>query len=150
MTSRRFDPRKLEKLNDPERLRIQDPELIWKALNLKDPRVLVDIGAGTGFFAVPFCDKMQQGKVYACDISPTMVEWMKENLPRRYRDVILPIRMEESAVPLADGIADLVYMIDLHHELKEPVKIVSEAWRLLRKGGKVMIIDWKRQESPKG
>jgi tRNA A58 N-methylase Trm61 len=52
----RFDPKKLEKLNNPERLKIVPPQYIWKMLNLKNVRTIVDIGAGTGFFSIPFLE----------------------------------------------------------------------------------------------
>ena len=58
--------------------------------------------------------------------------------------------MEESSVPLSDCIADFVYMINLHHELEEPEKVVREAFRLLKLGGKLMIIDWKKEEMREG
>jgi ubiquinone/menaquinone biosynthesis C-methylase UbiE len=150
MESRKFDPKKLEVLNDPKRLQILDPDLIWETVDVSNPRVLVDIGAGTGFFAVPFSRKMKGGKVYACDVSDTMLGWMEKNLRQETKGVVVPLKMEESSVPLSDGIADLVYMINLHHELEEPEKIVREAFRLLKHGGKLMIIDWKKEEMPEG
>jgi ubiquinone/menaquinone biosynthesis C-methylase UbiE len=150
MESKKFDPKKLEKLNDPGRLTYLNPDLIWPALELSSPEILVDIGAGTGFFAALFIKKLGKGKVYACDISDTMISWMKENLPDEVRDTVIPLKMEESSIPLPDHIADLVYMINLHHEFDEPVKIVKEAYRILRSSGKIMIIDWKKEETPEG
>jgi len=148
--SKKFDPGKLAKLNDPKRLKILNPEVVWAKADLKDPEVLVDIGAGTGFFALPFSRKMKMGKVYACDISEELVAWMENNLPVESRGRIIPLKMEESSVPLPDGIADLVYMINLHHELEEPGMVIKESLRLLRDGGKLMIIDWKKEETPEG
>jgi ubiquinone/menaquinone biosynthesis C-methylase UbiE len=150
MESRKFDPKKLEVLNDPERLKILNPDLIWETVSVRNPGVLVDIGAGTGFFAVPFSRKLKRGKVYACDVSDTMLEWMEKNLPQKTKGVVIPLKMEESSVPLSDCVADLVYMINLHHELEEPERVVREAFRLLKHGGKLMIIDWKKEEMPEG
>ncbi len=150
MEEKKFDPARLQKLNDPKRLHYLNPDLIWETLRPGDPRVLVDIGAGTGFFAVLFAKKMTGGKVYACDISDVMISWMKENLPPELGERVSPVKMEESSVPLPEGIADVVYMINLHHELEEPEKVISEARRLLKNGGKLMIIDWKKEETPEG
>lgn len=150
MESRKFDPRKLAKLNDPKRLEYLSPDLIWDTLNPGDTHTVVDIGAGTGVFAVLFSGKMKGGRVYACDVSDTMVTWMNDNLAQRLRDFVIPVKMEESSVPLTDELADLVYMINLHHELDEPEKIVQEAYRLLRKGGTLAIIDWKKEETSEG
>jgi len=148
--SRKFDPAKLAKLNDPKRLEILNPEVIWAKADLRDPKVLVDIGAGTGFFALPFSKKLKAGKVYACDISDDMLTWMENNLPMESRGVIIPLKMEERSVPLPDGIADLIYMINLHHELDDQVMVIKESLRLLKDGGKLMIIDWKKEDTPEG
>lgn len=150
MESKKFPIEKLAKLNDPKRLIDTNPDLLWGKLKLKSPKTLIDIGAGTGVFAVEFSKKMNNGMVYACDISDAMLVWMKDNLPHKLNGIVIPTKMEESFVPLPDGIADMVYMINLHHELEEPVKIVSEAFRLLSKDGKLMIIDWKKEETPEG
>jgi ubiquinone/menaquinone biosynthesis C-methylase UbiE len=148
--SRKFDPRSIEKLNNPERFQRENPDLIWKELALSGPRVLVEIGAGTGFFAAPFARNMRSGTVYACDVQDEMVAWMKEHLPSDIRYRVVPMKMEETKVPLQDAIADLVYMINLHHELEDPVAIVKEAYRLLKPGGTVMVMDWKKEETPAG
>ena len=150
MESKKFDPAKLAKLNDPKRFTIMSPDLIWDTLHLSDPQVLVDIGAGTGFFSVPFSKKMKNGKVYACDISDVLLDWMKENLPADMKESVVPLKMEETKVPLPDDIADLVYMINLHHELDSPKDIIAECQRLLKKGGTLMIIDWKKEAMEDG
>jgi len=148
--SRKFDPKKLAKLNDPKRLEYLNPDLIWEKAGLKNPSVLIDIGAGTGFFALLFREKMKKGKVYASDISDEMLSWMEDNLPPESKGKIIPVKMEESSVPLSSDVADLAYMINLHHELEEPQKVLREALRLLRRGGKLLIIDWKKEKTPEG
>jgi SAM-dependent methyltransferase len=147
---KKFDPKKLAKLNDPRRLEYLNPDLIWEKAALLDPAVLVDVGAGTGFFALLFSRKMKNGKVYACDISAEMISWMNDNLPAESKGIVIPVRMQETSVPLPDGTADLVYMINLHHELEDPQRILEESLRLLKKGGKVMVIDWKKEGTPEG
>lgn len=148
--SKKFDPKKLAKLNDPRRLEYLNPDLIWEKAGLTNPSVLIDIGAGTGFFALLFSNKVKTAKVYACDVSDEMLSWMKENLPAGPKGRIIPLKMEEASVPLPDDMADLVYMIDLHHELEQPQKILGEALRLLRRGGRLLIIDWKKEQTPEG
>ena len=148
--SRKFDPKKLAKLNDPKRLKYLNPDLIWEKAGIKNPSVLIDIGAGTGFFSLLFSMKMKKGKVYACDISDEMLSWMGENLSPKSKGRVIPVKMEESSVPLPDEMADLVYMINLHHELEQPQRILGEARRLLMGRGKLLIIDWKKERTPEG
>ena len=147
---KKFDPKKLAKLNDPARLEYMPPDYIWRAMGYGGKGDVIDIGAGTGFFALQF-NRISPGvKIYACDLSDVMVDWMKGNLPLEVRDTIVPMMMAESSVPLGDSIAGLVYMINLHHELEEPAKLIREARRLLMPGGLLAIIDWKKAETPSG
>lgn len=149
MKDKKFNPKQIHKLTDPRRLEFQPPELLWKTLNVKSPKVLVDIGAGTGFFAMPFCDR-SDGIVYACDSSEVMIDWMQENLPSKYRDKIIPYKTEENNTGLDPGIGDAVYMINLHHELEDPTKMLLECFRIIKPGGKIMIVDWKYKEMEMG
>lgn len=149
MNDRKFDPAKLDKLNNPERLQVIDPDKLWAALEPDHPQVLVDIGAGTGLFARAFADKMPEGDIYACDLSPVMIDWMRQHVvPNFPRIHVQP--STETATGLADGIADLVIMINLHHELERPEALLVEAYRLLKNGGKVLVVDWKKQETGEG
>ena len=50
----KFDVAKLDRLRDPERLNYLNPDKIWQAIGGADLRTVVDIGAGIGFFAIPF------------------------------------------------------------------------------------------------
>ena len=150
MNHKKFNPKQLDKLNDPARVRFQDPARIWRELGLEAPKVLVDIGAGSGFFAQPFREAMDHGLVYACDISDEMLDWLKDHLPPHLKEKVIPLKMEESSVPLPDGLADLVYMINLYHELERPAELLVEARRLLKDGGMLAVIDWKKEETGQG
>lgn len=143
----KFDPKKLAKLNNPERLKTINPEVIWQILDLQNPEVLIDVGAGTGFFTKEFAKKINSGTVYACDSSEIMVQWMQENIADKK---IIPLTCSETSVDIPDCIVDLVYMINVHHELLEPEKLLIEAHRLLKSGGKIAIIDWKAEEMEDG
>jgi len=153
MTEKKFDPKRLDKLNDPRRLSDLPPSLIWSRLNLAPPETIVDIGAGTGFFAkafVPFLKKESDaGRVFACDISDTMLSWINEHICPEF-PAIHPVKMTETAVPLADGTADLVYMINLHHELESPEAILGESHRLLTERGVLFLADWKKEDMSQG
>jgi len=147
MTEIKFDPKKLAKLNNPERLKTLNPDAIWDALDMQNPKTLIDIGTGTGFFTKEFSKKLTDGKIYACDSSEVMIQWMKENITNKN---ILPLECSEASIDLPDGIADLIYMINVHHEILKPEKLLVEANRLLKTGGKIAIIDWKAEDMQDG
>lgn len=114
-----------------------------------NPNVIIDFGAGTGFFSIQFSNKFKDTKIYACDISTLMLEWIQENVVPEYSN-IFPIEIKDSIVPLETDIADFLYMINLHHELNTPRTTLLECFRLLKTGGKIAISDWKKKEMKMG
>ncbi|MGA9537072.1 MAG: class I SAM-dependent methyltransferase [Desulfobacterales bacterium] len=149
MNEKKFDPKKLQKLNNPQRLIDIPPEYICNKLDIKKPDVLVEIGAGTAFFSIAFLQYLKPSSMYACDISDIMINWVNENVLPKHPHII-PVKSEEHFVPLDDKIADLVFMINLHHELDNPLQTVEESYRILKPGGEIFIVDWKKEDMPEG
>lgn len=143
---KKFNPKKLEKLNNPKRLKNIPPEYILKRLEINNSTTIIDIGAGTGLFSRAFYDLIEDSTVYALDISEDMYEWMKSNLP----EGITPLIMGENDIPLDSDFSDLAIMINLHHELENPVDLLKETRRVLKNEGKICIVDWKKEEMPMG
>lgn len=150
MIEKKFDTSKLDRLNNPERLRLTPPDKIWEKLDLQEPRTAVDVGAGTGFFSIPFLEKMgSEAIIYALDISQIMVDWMTAHVvPVHQR--IRPGLMGESSIPLEDNSVDLALLFYLYHELEDPRKMLREVRRILKPGGKAAILDWRAEAMPEG
>jgi len=147
----RFNPAKLDRLNDVGRLDDLVPDLMWDAFGTPAARVVIEVGAGTGMFAREFAARMAAGGVlHAVDSEPTMIHWMSDNLPDDLDSRIDIVSADATGIPLEDRSADLVYSVNLHHELDAPGDMLGEAFRLLRPGGVVAIVDWKREPTPKG
>jgi ubiquinone/menaquinone biosynthesis C-methylase UbiE len=146
-----FDPAKLQKLNNPDRLRDIPPEFIWEKLGISPPKpaTFVEIGAGTGFFSRQFLKYTHGGTIYACDISEVMVDWMEDNIRQEYPGII-PLLMEDSTIPLKDASADLIYTINVHHEFPHPERAMGEAFRILRPLGSIFIADWRKEPTEHG
>jgi len=115
-------------------------------LAVETPKTIIDIGAGTGFYSIPFAQKYEQSKIYACDISDIMFNWMEQNITDKNPNII-PLKMEESSIPLDSKIADILFMLNLHHELKEPDVMLKDCYRLLKDKAKIAISDWKKKRT---
>lgn len=139
----------ISKLNNPRRFNLIPPEYIWAKLDIDECNILVDLGAGTGLFSEAFTALAECQVTYAYDISPDMIDWMKENLSNSTKKII-PVLMKPGKIPLDDNSADLVLMINLFHEVKNPVYAINEVYRVLKKDGKICIIDWKKMDSERG
>ena len=149
MNEKKFDPKKLEKLNNPQRLKDIPPDYVWDKLRMEKTDVLVEIGSGTAFFSIAFLQLTKHSKIYACDVSEVMINWVKENVVKKFPNII-PVKIEEHFIPLDDEIADLVFMINLHHELDNPTLIIKQAYRILKPRGKIFIVDWEKKNMAEG
>jgi ubiquinone/menaquinone biosynthesis C-methylase UbiE len=144
---KKFDTSCIEKLNSNDRIKMIPPEKIWNELELSPANVLLDLGAGTGIFAKEFSKKLNSGKIYACDTNKVMVDWMQQNLVEKN---IIPILSTENSIDFENESIDCVYMIAVYHELDEPLELLKEAYRLIKQGGKIAIIDWKKEKMEYG
>jgi len=142
MHERKFDPGKKAHLNKEERLKMLPPDDIWKFINHPEPQLIVDIGAGTGYITRALAQQKPGAKVLALDIEPLMIEEMHEQLNNSAR--ICPVLMEPNKIPMTDKRVDVLWMVNLFHELDEPDKMLYEIRRVLKPEGKLLIIDWDK------
>jgi SAM-dependent methyltransferase len=147
----KFDPAKIARLDDPGRLDDLRPDVMWAALGHPDAHAIVDVGAGTGMFAEQFASLAPAAVVYAVDSDQRMLDWIvrvRASLVDAGR--IVPVLSSEAGVPLPDGSADVVAMINLHHELDDPAVTYRDAGRMLRAGGQILVVDWAKRKTPNG
>jgi SAM-dependent methyltransferase len=150
-TGLKFDPARLERLRDPARLARQNPEVLWAVVSagLK-VRAVVDLGAGIGFFALPIARHLPGGTVYACDVSPDMLHYLEEAIREAGATNVKAVQTGEVKVPLEDGIADVLLLMLVYHELDWRDQTLAECHRLLRPGGRLAVADWKREKTESG
>lgn len=109
-------------------------------LPIKEGVSLLDIGCGTGW-AVGDAAKVvgDKGTFYGVDMSAKMVDKAKENY--QGRPGIQFMQANAEAIPLADDMFDIIICTHSFHHYLHPDKALSEMNRLLKKGGRVYILD---------
>lgn len=150
MATHKFNPERLAMLDEPKRLDTLEPDEMWRALGSPEAAVIIEIGAGTGGLAARFAALAPDAVIYAADIEPGMLQWMKDKHPEVTAGRIVPVLSEENHVPCDDAVADIVYMVTLHHELEDPHAAYAEALRLLHPGGRLLVADWAPRPTPGG
>jgi ubiquinone/menaquinone biosynthesis C-methylase UbiE len=144
-----IDPARVARLRDPQRLEDVNPELVWRTIEPQSDAVIIDVGAGVGFLTLPFAQHYPQAQIYACDILPGMLELLKESAAAESLSNINCLRMEDTTIPLPDQFANLVMMLQVHHELTDPQSLLTDCHRVLKPGGVLAIIDWKDEDNGK-
>jgi len=136
-------------LDAPERRASQDPFRLWSRVGLKPGDTVVDVGAGTGFFSFPAASLVgPTGRVYAVDVSEELVELLQERANRGKAENLTPVLSTPAHIPIEDAAADVTLLANVLHGI--PPSTVDEAVRLLRPGGRLVNVDWKKVATPEG
>lgn len=103
---------------------------------------VLEVAPGPGYFAIELA-KLGKYKITGLDISKTFVEIASKNA--REAGVEIDFRHgNASNMPFEDGIFDLIVCHAAFKNFSEPVMAVKEMRRVLRPGGKALIIDLRR------
>ena len=121
------------------------PSEVIDRLDFKPGMVVADIGAGAGFFALPFARAVgPEGMVWAVDLQSAMLQILEEKLRQAGAPGNIGLREGHAAnTGLPDGRCDLTFLGNIWHELDEPGAVLAEMRRILRPGGRVAILDWR-------
>ena len=143
-----FDVRKASKLDSEGRIRELRPyELLKDIAGVAAGMVCIDFGSGTGTFALPLASCVgNEGKVYAVDNSIEMLQHIQAKNPPPN---LLLVQRDVEQTGLNSQIADLCLLSFILHEVKHPELLMAEAFRVLKQGGRVIVVEWKAElDSP--
>lgn len=147
----KFDVSKMNKLDNPRRRELLPPEEILQKLKLEKGEVFADIGCGIGYFSIPAARIAgETGTVYALDIAPQMLQVVAEKAEQEGLANIKPVQCEEYDFVLPEAAAATVFTCNVLHEVPDQYRFLSEMKRLLKKEGKMVIIDWEKVQSDYG
>jgi ubiquinone/menaquinone biosynthesis C-methylase UbiE/DNA-binding HxlR family transcriptional regulator len=125
------------------------PGRSWKALSemllrLLPPLVIADLGAGEGTLALLLAQRAK--RVIAVDNSEKMVEY-GAGLAQRNAVKNMEYRLGDlEELPIDEDEVDLVLMHQTLHHALHPQIAIEEAWRALRPGGRLVILDLLKHE----
>lgn len=109
--------------------------------------VFCDIGCGDGYFTILAARKVgEKGKVYAVDTDELAVKKLKQKAENEgLRNIITKVASAEETV-FCTECADFVFYSMVLHDFFDPAKVLLNARRMLKREGRVVDLDWKKQE----
>ena len=144
--ARLFPPESLGLLEGPDRDAYQRPDQIMDALQIGENSVVADLGAGGGWFTVRLAIRVRgpNGRVYAEDVQPEMVQAIERRLKREALTNVTTVLGTQTDAKLPAGKLDAVLVVDTYHEMEQPVVLLRNVAKSLKPNGLLGIINYKK------
>ncbi|MFA6551054.1 MAG: methyltransferase domain-containing protein [Patescibacteria group bacterium] len=132
-----------------------DPQIVVTKTQMGERMTVGDLGCGrTGHFVFPMASAVgEHGLVYAVDILKDVLA----NIERRAnQENIKQVKTVWSnleifgATKIESSSLDIALLINILFQSNKRSEIIREATRLLKRGGKLLVIDWKKIATPFG
>jgi ubiquinone/menaquinone biosynthesis C-methylase UbiE len=138
-------------LETPDRDGWQKPREVVDALRLKPGAAVADIGAGSGYFSVRFAAVVgPQGTVYAGDIDAGLIDYLKQRAVKAGLQNLKPVLGQPDDPLLPADSVDLVFICDVIHHIENRGLYYARLAQTLHPGGRLVIVDFQKQELPVG
>ncbi len=133
-------------LNRPERNQEENTKQVVRNLDLQPTDVIADIGAGSGYYTFRMAKKVPEGSVYAVDIQEEMIAIMRKKLKKQKAENIELVLGEPTDPQLPKNSVDIVFMVDVYHELEYPREMMLELIKALKPNGKVILVEYRMED----
>lgn len=137
-----------------QNLSFVDPATVVKKLPIDAGSAVADFGCGSGFFSFEFSRKVgQNGVVYALDVLPSALEAVGSHAKTLGLGNIVTKRVNlenEHGSGLGNSSIDWAVLKDILFQNKKKEIILREVARVLKPGGKALIMEWNPDESMVG
>lgn len=119
---------------------------IVAACEVKPGMTVADIGAGTGLFTRLFAEAVgADGKVLAVDIAQNFLDHIEKSSRESGLENIATVLASADSTGLAPSSVDLAFICDTYHHFEFPHKTMASLHRALKPGGRVILIDFRRE-----
>ena len=122
----------------------ESPNLAVDLLDLKKDMIVADFGAGTGYFTSKLAGKCSI--VYAVDIQQEMLDLNAKQMRNKNINNVKFILGFTNRTGLPKNSLDLVILVDVYHELENPLEIMNDIKSSLNQTGKVALIEYRKED----
>jgi len=141
----------LELFENAERDVWQKPDEVAAHMRLLPGDLVIDLGAGTGYFARRFAEVVgPEGAVLGLDVEASMVEYMNADAQKRGLKNYTARQVKSNDPQLSPESANVIFICNTYHHLPDRVDYVRALVPALRPNGRVIVVDFKDGSIPIG
>jgi ubiquinone/menaquinone biosynthesis C-methylase UbiE len=135
----------------PEREAEEAPDAaldaVSAAIGIAKGATVADIGAGVGYFTWRLAARIgPEGKVYAVDIQPAMLDRLRHNMAERKLTNYEAVLGAEDDPHLPAGRIDLALLVDVYHEFSQPQKMLQRIRVSLTPDGRMVLLEYRKED----
>ena len=120
----------------------QRPSDVLRALDLRPGNTVVDLGSGSGYFALKLSPAVgERGQVLTVDLRRLSLFFLWTRALLRGQHNVQVIAGEEDNPRLPIGSVDAVLVCNTYHEFSNPGLILNRVFRSLKPGGRLVVVD---------
>ncbi|GBE17069.1 hypothetical protein BMS3Abin15_00905 [bacterium BMS3Abin15] len=122
-----------------------NPDAIISKISISKDSIVADFGCGSGYFSIPIARAIEEGKLYSLDVLPQALESVESQAKIGGISNIVTKRVnleKEKGSGLEEGSIDWVILKDMLFQNKNKEVVLKEAHRILKPGGKILVIEW--------
>jgi len=122
------------------------PEAILSQIGLQPGMQVADFGCGSGYFALLAARITgSRGKVYAVDVQKSVLEQVKKEA--RLQNIVgIEIIWSDietvGAAKIPPHSLDMVFIVNTLFQAKNKLAVFTEARRMMKPGGSLLVVDW--------
>ncbi len=132
--------------DEKKRREFMSPERVLEQSGIEKGMKVGDLGCGEGFFTIPIADALRNdGEVYAVDILERMLKAIESQATEKGLSNIKTILADIEVlrgIKMEDNFLDVVLLSNVFFQSKERSGIVDEVRRIIKSGGKFVVIEW--------
>ncbi|MBU6080755.1 class I SAM-dependent methyltransferase [Allobacillus halotolerans] len=136
-------------LMSEERRKALPPEKVLLDLDLQEKDKVADLGCGNGFFTIPIA-KQTTEMVTAVDAQQAMLDQLRVNIEAEDLSNVRYLLSRLEKIEQPDESVNKVLAAFVLHEVDDLDQTLSEIKRILKPGGKALLLDWKAKETESG
>lgn len=123
-----------------------DPLKNIQQLGLIKGMHIADFGSGSGFYSIAMADEVgTNGRVYAIDVQKDLLQKIKNEAKMRglsNLEIIWGDVEKFGGTKIKDHSIDIVIIANMLFQAPEKNNVCVEAKRILKNGGRVLVVDW--------
>jgi len=132
-----------------------DPERILFAAGLGAGHAFADLGAGSGYYSLAGAKIVgEQGVVYSVDVLETALDHIAaesrlKNV-RNIKTLACDLEQANACKQIPTGGVDVVLLSNITHQITNRQNLYAECYRMLKTGGKLVVLEWNDHHGPLG